>query len=184
MPSYKLTAIHQPSLDPKGAAGKLKPQLQLIPPISNVETAKALKHGADRYGPWNWRTANVESMTYIGAIKRHLDAYLDGQDLDESGAHHLGHIAASCAILLDAAKFGTLVDNRPPKMGANDPQIVKDEIGNVAAIITSNPAIVQPKPCHRCGAPSAPNLFRRCERCNQHDIELANEIATKGVDSK
>ena len=138
-PEYKLTAIHQPDLDPKGAAGKLKPQLQLIPPISNAETAKALKHGADRYGPWNWRTANVESMTYIGAIKRHLDAYLDGEDLDESGAHHLGHIAASCAILLDAGKFGTLVDNRPPKIGEIGPQIVMGDNGQVAAIITTTP---------------------------------------------
>ena len=125
-PEYKLTAIHQPPLDPKGAAGKLKPQLQLIPPVINLEMAKALDYGVHRagpngvgYGPWNWRNANVESMTYVGAIRRHLDAYLDGQDLDESGAHHLGHIAASCAILLDAAKFGTLVDNRPPTPPGN-----------------------------------------------------------------
>ena len=55
-------------------------------------------------------------MTYLGAMKRHIDALLDGEDLaPDSGVHHLGHIAASCAIVLDAGKHGTLVDNRPPQ---------------------------------------------------------------------
>jgi hypothetical protein len=103
-----------PQLDPKGAAGRLKPQIQLIPPALNLETAKALQHGADKYGPWNWRTAKVEIMTYLGAMKRHIDAVLNREDTDvASGAHHLGHVAASCGIVLDAAQNGTLVDNRP-----------------------------------------------------------------------
>jgi hypothetical protein len=105
-------------LDPKGEAGKLKPQLQLIPPVLSQETAKALSRGAGKYGPWNWRENKVEIMTYIGAMKRHLDCILEGEDIDpESGAHHLGHVAASCGIVLDAQKHGTLVDNRPKKSG-------------------------------------------------------------------
>jgi hypothetical protein len=106
--------VNTKPLDPKGDAGKLKPQLQLIPPALNQETAKALALGADKYGPWNWRDNKVEIMTYIGAMKRHLDCILEGEDIDpESGAHHLGHVAASCGIVLDAQKRGTLVDNRP-----------------------------------------------------------------------
>jgi hypothetical protein len=47
-------------------------------------------------------------------MKRHLDCVLEGEDLDpESAAHHLGHVAAGCAIVLDARHAGTLVDNRP-----------------------------------------------------------------------
>lgn len=104
------------SLDPKGADGSLKPQLQLIPPVFNVELAKAISNGKERYGAWNWRVNEVEMMTYIGAMKRHIDAILDGEDIDpKSKVHHLGHIAANCAIVLDAKAFGTLVDNRPPK---------------------------------------------------------------------
>ena len=54
-------------------------------------------------------------MTYLGAMKRHIDAIIDGEDIDpESRAHYLGHVAAGCAIVLDARKHGTLVDNRPP----------------------------------------------------------------------
>lgn len=56
-------------------------------------------------------------MTYLGAIRRHLDDFLEGENLaPDSGVHHLGHIAANCGILLDADKHGTLVDNRPPPM--------------------------------------------------------------------
>lgn len=111
----------KPPLDPKGDEGKKKPQLQLIPPALNVELAKALLYGATLagpdgtgYGPWNWRENKVEMMTYIGAIRRHLDDLLDREDIDPlSNAHHCGHIAANCAIILDALKFGSLVDNRP-----------------------------------------------------------------------
>ena len=102
------------STDPKKAMGEQKPQLQLIPPALNRETAKALSLGAKKYGPWNWRENRVEIMTYLGAIKRHIDCILSGEDIDpESGAHHLGHVAAGCAIVLDAAEHGMLVDNRP-----------------------------------------------------------------------
>jgi hypothetical protein len=101
-------------MDPKGAAGALKPQLQLLPPTFNREVAKALSLGAAKYGPWNWRENKVEIMTYLAAMKRHIDCLIDGEDIDlESGAHHLGHVAASCAIVLDAQKCNTLIDNRP-----------------------------------------------------------------------
>ncbi len=104
-----------PNFDPKGDEGKKKPQLQLIPPVLNTELAKALSFGAAKYEPWNWRKNKVEYMTYLGAMKRHIDALLEREDVaSDSGVHHLGHIAASCAIVLDAAKHGTLVDNRPP----------------------------------------------------------------------
>lgn len=105
----------EPTLDPKKAAGAQKPQLQNIPPELNTEVAKAIECGARKYGPWNWRDNNVELMTYLGAMKRHIDVLIEGEDIDpESGAHHLGHVAAGCAIVLDARKHGTLVDNRPP----------------------------------------------------------------------
>jgi hypothetical protein len=102
------------STDPKGAAGAQKPQLQLLPPIFNREVATALALGARKYGPWNWRENQVEIMTYLAAMRRHIDCLIDGEDIDpESGAHHLGHVAAGCAIVLDARRAGTLVDNRP-----------------------------------------------------------------------
>lgn len=103
-----------PPLDPKKTQAVQKPQLQLIPPALNEHIAAALHNGSTKYGPWNWRENKVELLTYIGAMRRHLDALLDGEDIaQDSGVHHLGHVAASCAIVLDAQAHGTLVDNRP-----------------------------------------------------------------------
>lgn len=100
--------------DPKGKAGKLKPQLQLLPPVFLVATAKVLEHGVKKYGKYNWRASKVECQTYVGAMLRHLLAWQEGEDLDpESKESHLAHVAASVAILLDAQKHGTLIDNRP-----------------------------------------------------------------------
>lgn len=104
------------STDPKASQAVQKPQLQLIPPALNDETAKALLRGLIKYGPWNWRENKVEMMTYLGAMKRHIDCLIEGEDIDpDTGAHHLGCVAAGCGIVLDARKHGTLVDNRPPK---------------------------------------------------------------------
>lgn len=104
------------STDPKASQAIQKPQLQLIPPALNDETAKALMRGAEKYGFFNWRENKVEMMTYLGAMKRHIDCLIEGEDIDpDTGAHHLGCVAAGCGIVLDARKHGTLVDNRPPK---------------------------------------------------------------------
>ena len=104
-----------PNPDPKGEAGSRKPPLALLPPAFNEQTARALQCGAIKYRPWNWRETQVEYMTYLHAMKRHIDCLLNREDTDpESGAHHLGHVAAGCAILLDARQCGTLIDNRPP----------------------------------------------------------------------
>jgi hypothetical protein len=99
--------------DPKGHAGSLKAPMWLLPPSAMSETAWVHKHGADKYGSFNWREGGVCASTYVSAIMRHLDLWRDGEDLDaESKRSHLAHIAASCNILMDAAKSGTLRDDR------------------------------------------------------------------------
>lgn len=100
--------------DPKGDAGAKKTPLHLLPPGACADTAKVLGLGADKYGPWNWRTHSVKASTYVGAIKRHLDAWWDGEEIDpESGLTHMAHIAASAMIVMDAARHDTLIEDHP-----------------------------------------------------------------------
>ena len=109
--------------DPKKDLGLQKTPLQLLPPEAMRASAVVLGLGAKKYGEWNWRqTQGVETMTYVGAIRRHLDAVVDGEDLDpESGESHIAHIVASGMILLDAKFHNKLIDNRPPTSHATIP---------------------------------------------------------------
>lgn len=104
--------------NPKQLYGDKKVPLHLVPPALLIGAAKALGEGGRKYGPYNWRKTQVEAMTYVGAILRHLSAYQDGEDVDPEsteGKLHLDGIAACVAILLDATHGGFLTDNRPPK---------------------------------------------------------------------
>jgi len=106
--------VPKPTLDPKGEIGKTKAPMWLLPSTALIETAWAHKDGADKYGAYNFRHTQVYASTYISAMMRHWTAYLDGEDrATDSGCHHLAHIVANCNILMDAARCGTLVDDRP-----------------------------------------------------------------------
>lgn len=103
--------------NPKQAYGDLKVPMHTVPPALTIGAAKAFGEGAIKYGAFNWRNKAVEAMTYVGAIQRHLAAYIDGEDVDpesKTGKLHLEGIAACVGILLDCTYGGFLIDNRPP----------------------------------------------------------------------
>lgn len=106
--------------NPKQAYGDAKVKLQLVPPSAAIAIANGLEEGAKKYGPWNWRDQPVEVMTYFGATKRHMDAWLEGEwlDPDGNGKTHLDGAIASLAILIDALTMGDFIDNRPGKKNA------------------------------------------------------------------
>lgn len=113
--------------NPKQAFGDKKIPLHLAPPAAIAEMCTALREGAMKYGAWNFRSTEVEIMTYIGAIKRHLDALIEGEWIDPdpfilpdgtevTDIPHKTHIAgilASAAIIADTYHGHMLVDNRP-----------------------------------------------------------------------
>jgi hypothetical protein len=106
--------------NPKDRVGAAKPPLHLIPPAAEVLEAVVMGLGARKYGPFNWRSADVRATVYIAAAKRHLAQWLDGQDDDpESGVSHLAHARACLGILLDALATGHLIDDRPPPGAAS-----------------------------------------------------------------
>ena len=100
--------------NPKQRYGEVKPSMKFVSPIAQVWLAEAMRDGAEKYGPFNWRDKPVEALTYVDACKRHLDLWASGEDFDPvSTIHHLGHAMACLNILLDAQHIpGTLIDNR------------------------------------------------------------------------
>lgn len=102
------------STNPKDKVGMKKPPLDLIPPVALIHESIAMRNGALKYGPFNWRDEAVSARIYVGAAMRHLGEWLDGEEnAPDSGAHHLGHARACCGILLDAQSIGKMVDDRP-----------------------------------------------------------------------
>ena len=100
--------------NPKDVAGTTRAPLQLLPTAGKIAQALAHLDGAEKYGIANWRNIPIEFMGYLGDIEEHIELLKGGVDHDpKSGVHHLGHIMATCAILLDAQEAGTLVDDRP-----------------------------------------------------------------------
>jgi len=109
--------------NPKDLIGAKKVRLDLVPPSSIIAQATAMEEGADKYGPYNWRSKKVKMSIYIAAILRHTLALLDGEDADPdsvSGKTHLAGILASAGIIVDAGVTGNLLDDRPPKGAASE----------------------------------------------------------------
>lgn len=99
--------------NPKDRYGLAKVPFSLIPESASVFLAMGLKHGARKYGPFNWRVEPVQGRVYLEAAKRHLALILDGEDFDrDTGVHHGAFVLATMAIYMDAMVQGTLIDNR------------------------------------------------------------------------
>ena len=104
-----------PDGNPKSVFGSQKVDLSLNPPSAIIYMALGFVDGGKKYGPFNWRNDKVAASVYIAALKRHLLAWIDGEDNDpKSGKPHLAHMLANIAILVDAVETGNLIDNRPP----------------------------------------------------------------------
>jgi hypothetical protein len=104
-----------PDLNPKTRVGALKLPLHLVPPSAEAYLAMALADGARKYGPYNWRQEPISASVYIGAVRRHIAAWIDGEECAaDSGVHHLAHAMACMALVLDAHSLGILNDDRPP----------------------------------------------------------------------
>jgi len=103
--------------NPKTKYGDRKIPLQLVPLSASIAIARGLAEGRDKYGFYNWRDRPVPLMTYIGAIGRHLGAFIEGEfdDPDSTNKSHLDGAIASLAIIIDAMSLGdgSYIDDRP-----------------------------------------------------------------------
>jgi hypothetical protein len=101
--------------NPKDSLGIKKVSITKLPMVGIAHGSHAMMYGADKYGPYNWRDNAVIASIYIDATMRHLMAWFDQKEelAQDSGVHHLGHVLANMAILLDAQETGNLIDDRP-----------------------------------------------------------------------
>lgn len=103
-----------PDNNPKTVFGTAKPPFHFTPPIAEMILGQAMANGGKKYGLMNWRDKTISSSVYYDAARRHLAAWWDGEDIaSDSGVHHLGHVMACCALILDGAAQGELNDDRP-----------------------------------------------------------------------
>jgi hypothetical protein len=109
-----ITMVEEPidaNLKTRAAIGK--PKLSDVPPIAFLALGAAMSDGAKKYGRFNWRETGATSSIFYDAIFRHLIDWYNGEDhAHDSKVHHLGHVMAGCAIILDAETRGTLNDDR------------------------------------------------------------------------
>ena len=106
--------------NPKDLVGINKvPTLSVIPSASLIYEALAMRDGAAKYGPMNWREKGVKASIYVDACLRHVMLWMDREECaSDSGVPHLGHAKACLGILADAIEAGSLIDDRPAFPGA------------------------------------------------------------------
>jgi hypothetical protein len=97
----------------KTLAALNKPRLSDVPPVALFALGAAMSNGKDKYGRFNWRETGTTSSVFYDAMQRHLAQWYSGEDFaEDSKVHHLAHIMASCAILMDSEYQNGLTDDR------------------------------------------------------------------------
>lgn len=89
-----------------------KNMLDLVPHSLIENVGHVMTFGATKYAPNNWRKG-MEWSKCIGSLKRHLNEFEHGVDIDpESGCSHMAHIATNAAFLLEYARTHPELDDR------------------------------------------------------------------------
>lgn len=88
-----------------------KPDFTLIPQEALLEVAKAFTHGATKYGKDNY-SLGTNYRRYVAAAQRHINQWLRGEDIDESGTNHLSNAISSLMMVLDNQLTNKGTDDR------------------------------------------------------------------------
>ena len=76
-----------------------KPRWSLVPQSTLIPMVRVLEFGANKYGDYNW-TKGLSITEICESLKRHLDAFMEGEDNDpESKLSHIGHIQCNALFL-------------------------------------------------------------------------------------
>jgi hypothetical protein len=76
-----------------------KPKWSLVPQSALLPMVDVLTFGANKYAPFNWQKG-LSIVETCESLKRHLDAFMEGEDFDkESLQHHIGHIQCNALFI-------------------------------------------------------------------------------------
>jgi len=88
-----------------------KLRIDLITPQIEEAIAKVLTDGASIYGDRNWEKGMLWTEVYA-SLRRHLLAFIKGEDYDESGNLHIDHVLTNAGILSTYYRTRPEFDNR------------------------------------------------------------------------
>lgn len=91
-----------------------KPRTDLLPATSLVEISKVFTFGAVKYSPHNYLQGDgLKYSRLIGALLRHIFAFMSGEDFDkESKMHHLAHAGCCLLMLMETVRVHPENDDR------------------------------------------------------------------------
>lgn len=99
--------------NPKDSLGSNRLPVHLWPASATAFGCIGMANGVFRYGRNNFRETGVRASIYVDAVKRHLDDWFEGNDVDPvDQLHNFCGALASLGILVDAYCTGTLIDDR------------------------------------------------------------------------
>lgn len=80
-----------------------KPMLHLVPTLWTRMLARVLEYGLEKYYRDSWKNFTIEKANedLIPAAMRHIDAYRDGEYIDqETGCPHLAQAMWNCGVIM------------------------------------------------------------------------------------
>lgn len=91
--------------------GTIKDSMTNLPQYALRSVAKAMSDS--KYPKYNY-SKPIVNTELIDSMLRHTNDYLRGIDIDQSGNHHVAHIAANALMLLDNIITGNILEGRNP----------------------------------------------------------------------
>lgn len=100
--------------NPKDLSFGVKEPLSLVPPEFIRQVSRCMEDGVKKRSAYNWRQSGVSAMQLADKVLRHTLDFIDGKDItDDSKLSNLASAAADLAVMIDAQKYGVLIDDRP-----------------------------------------------------------------------
>jgi hypothetical protein len=110
----------------KHDAGKLR--FDLLDPEFEAGMAVVVTLGAAKYDDENWKRCTEPFRRYYAALRRHLNAFAQGERVDEeSGVSHLYHAAVCLMFLAHFERVGDLETD----VADDDPELSVEDVAEM-----------------------------------------------------